>query len=502
MPKQGRPSSSWALIVRVAYDNKVGRLGKLTSAIGRVGGDLGAVDLVESAPERIVRDLTINTRDETHERQVLTALRSLPWVRLLSVQDRTFIAHRGGKIEVVSKHPIRNRDDLSLVYTPGVARVSEAIHEHPERAYALTLKRNCVGIVTDGSAVLGLGDIGPLAALPVMEGKAALLKEFAGVDAFPLCLDVREPAKLVETVRALAPTFGAINLEDVAAPRCFEVEEQLRAQLPIPVFHDDQHGTAVVVLAALLNALKLVGKPLREVKIVISGAGAAGVGVAKLLLRAGAKHLLVGDTTGLIYAGRQANLNPTKEWLAKHTNPERLRGLLSGAMLGADVFIGVSAPGAVSLASLKRMAPNAIVFALANPTPEVMPEAIEGSVRVVATGRSDYANQINNVLCFPGMLRGLLDARAKEVTPRMLLAAARALAGVVSAAELHEDYIIPSVFDKRVAPAVAEAVLKEAERARVPAPAAETNSPPQDRPAPKEPEKAAPTRAPETQERR
>jgi len=464
MSKQPRPSSSWAIVVRVAYDNKVGRLGKLTSAIGRVGGDIGAVDLVETGPHGIVRDLTINARDEAHEREILRAIKDLAWVRVISTHDRTFLAHRGGKIEVVSKSPIRTRDDLSLVYTPGVARVSEAIHEDPGRACTLTLKCNCVGIVTDGSAVLGLGDVGPLAALPVMEGKAALFKEFGGVDAFPLCLDERDPEKLASIVKALSPTFGAINLEDVAAPRCFEVEERLRAILDIPVFHDDQYGTAVVVLAALLNALKLVGKKLRDVKIVISGAGAAGTGVAKLLLRAGAKHIVIGDTRGLIYQGRAANMTRMKEWLGKHTNPERRRGPLSRALTGADVFIGVSTPGAVSLASVKRMARGAIVFALANPIPEVMPEAVEGSARVIATGRSDYANQINNVLCFPGMLRGVLDARANQVTPHMLLAAARALAGVVSASDLHEDYIIPSVFDRRVVTAVAQAVAREATR--------------------------------------
>jgi len=384
---------------------------------------------------------------------------------VVAVSDRTFQAHRGGKIEVVSKRRVRTRDDLSMVYTPGVARVCEAIRDDPTRAFALTIKRNCVGIVTDGSAVLGLGDIGPLAALPVMEGKAALFKEFAGVDAFPICLDTKDPQEIIQAVRWLAPTFGAINLEDIAAPRCFEIEDTLREVLPIAAFHDDQHGTAVVVTAALLNAAKVVAKPLASLRVVIAGAGAAATGCTKLLLQAGVRHLLVGDRAGLLYRGRREHMAPHKEWLSAHTNRERRQGDLNDALASADVFIGLSTPGAVRADAVRAMAPDAIVFALANPTPEVQPEEVEGAARVVATGRSDYPNQINNVLCFPGLLRGLLDARVHTVTPRMLMAAARAIARAVPPTELHEDSIVPSVLNPAVAPAVAHAVIAEADRA-------------------------------------
>jgi malate dehydrogenase (oxaloacetate-decarboxylating) len=462
MRKRGLPSSSWSVVIRAEYDNKVGRLGQLTSAIGRAGGDIGAVDLVESVRGRIRRDITINARDQDHEREIVESVRAIPWVQVVTVLDRTFQAHRGGKIEVVSRTPIRTRDDLARVYTPGVARVSEAIAEDPRRAFSLTIKRHCVAVVTDGSAVLGLGDIGPLAALPVMEGKAALFKEFGGVDAFPICLDARDPDEIVRIVEAIAPTFGAINLEDISAPRCFEIESRLRASLPLPVFHDDQHGTAVVVLAALLNALKLVGKQLRQVRIVVSGAGAAATGCVHLLRRAGARQIIVGDRAGIIYAGRKQHMTPQKEWLAVHTNPDRLTGRLGRALAGADVFIGLSTPGAVKAAAIRTMGRDAVVFALANPIPEVMPEEIEGAARVIATGRSDYPNQINNVLCFPGLMRGLLDARVEDITDKMLIAAARAIARAVPPSELHEDYIIPSVFDARVAPAVAEAVVAAA----------------------------------------
>jgi malate dehydrogenase (oxaloacetate-decarboxylating) len=453
-------------VVRTEYENVTGRLGKLTSAIGRAGGDISAVDLISSAGGRIRRDITITVDDDARLTKVLQAIKALPWVLSATVSDRVLLAHRGGKIEIVSKVPINNRDDLARIYTPGVARVCETIREDPTRVFSLTIKRNCVAIVTDGSAVLGLGNLGPLAAIPVMEGKAALYKEFAGVNAFPICLNTQDPSEIVETVERIAPVFGAINLEDIAAPRCFEVEEKLRARLDIPVLHDDQHGTAVVVVAATINALKVIGKDLRQVRVVISGAGAAGVGCAKLLLRAGVRHLVVADRRGILHAGREG-LEPSKQWLVLHTNREGLKGPISKALVGADIFLGLSSPGAVTVPALRRMAKDAIIFALANPVPEVMPEEVESFARIVATGRSDYANQINNVLGFPGIMRGLLEARATEVTPSMLLAAARGLAHTIKPTELNEEYIVPSVFDRHIVPAISRAVVQEAERSGV-----------------------------------
>jgi malate dehydrogenase (oxaloacetate-decarboxylating) len=467
MKRQGRPSSSWAIILRVEYDNKVGRLGALTSAIGRAAGDISSVDLVDVVRGRIRRDITINARDHEHEHEIVETIKALSWVKLLAITDRVFLAHRGGKIVVNSKIPIRNRTDLSVVYTPGVARVCEAIHDDPRKAFTLTIKRNTAAIVTDGSAVLGLGDIGPLAALPVMEGKAALCKEFGGVDAFPLCLEERDVDKLVATIKSLAPSFGVIHLEDISAPRCFEVEAALCEQLTIPVFHDDQHCTATVVLAALMNALKLVKKKLANTRIVIAGAGASATGCARLLVRAGARHIVIGDTKGIIYQGRKEHMTPMKQWLAEHTNPEGLQGNLRKALTGADVCIGLATPGALSVAGIRKMAKDAIVFVLANPIPEVAPEEIEHHVRIVATGRSDYANQINNVLCFPGLLRGLLDCRAQSVTSGMFLAAAKAIAKTIKSTELQEDYIIPAVFNSKVVQEVAHAVAAEAQKAGI-----------------------------------
>jgi len=437
-------------------------LGRVTSAIGQAGGDIGAVDLVEVGKSTITRDLTFNARDEAHGEQIVEGIRRLEGVRVVAVSDRTFLMHLGGKIEVRGKIPLKTRDDLSMAYTPGVARVCLAIHRDPEKAYALTIKQNCVAVVTDGSAVLGLGDLGPNAAQPVMEGKALLFKELAGVDAFPLCLATKDVNEIVSIVKAIAPVFGGINLEDIAAPRCFEIEDRLQRDLEIPVFHDDQHGTAVVVLGALLNALKVVGKDLADARIVFAGAGASGIATAKLLMRVGARHIIGCDRAGAIYKGRAENMNPMKEWFADHTNPKRVRGTVGDALVGADVFIGLSGPGVVSLNDIKAMNRDPIVFAMANPVPEIQPEEAGSLVRVMATGRSDYPNQINNVCGFPGFFRGMLDVRARRVNDEMKIAAAHALANIVSASELSEEYITPSVFDRRVAEAVASAVADAA----------------------------------------
>src|SRR5712691_623506 len=392
------PSASYALTLRVEIRNRPGMLGRVASAIGGAGGDIGSVDLVESLRDRIIRDITVNARDSVHGQQIVARLRHVAGVRVVNVSDRTFLMHLGGKIEVKGKVPIRTRDDLSMAYTPGVARVCLAIHEDRERAFALTIKHNTVAIVTDGTAALGLGDIGPEAALPVMEGKAMLFKEFAGVDAFPICLATRDVDKIVETVKFVAPAFGGINLEDIAAPRCFEVEERLRKDVDIPVFHDDQHGTAVVVLAALLNALRIVKKDLRRLRVVVTGVGAAGTATIKILMSSGVRDIVGVDEHGTIYRGRANGLDFMKRWVAASTNPRQVKGTLADAMDGADVFIGLSVPGILTVKDIKRMARDPIVFAMANPVPEIQPEQAERHVRVMATGRSDYPNQINNVL--------------------------------------------------------------------------------------------------------
>ena len=383
-------------------------------------------------------------------------------VKVVNVSDRTFLMHLGGKIEIKSKASVKTRDDLSMAYTPGVARVCMAIHHDPEKAYTLTIKQNSVAVVSDGTAVLGLGDIGPNGAQPVMEGKAMIFKEFAGVDAWPICLATKNVDEIVTIVKAIAPVFGGINLEDISAPRCFEIEERLQRDLEIPVFHDDQHGTAVVVLAAVLNALKIVKKKLADVRIVFTGAGASGIATAKLLMKEGAKHIIGCDRAGAIYKGRTENMNSMKQWFAEHTNPRRIRGSAADALAGADIFIGLSGPGVVSLKDIKAMNGDPIVFAMANPVPEIHPEEVAGVVRVMATGRSDYPNQINNSCCFPGFFRGMLDVRARRVNDEMKLAAAHALAAIVSKTELSEEYITPSMFDPRVVPAVAAAVSEAA----------------------------------------
>jgi malate dehydrogenase (oxaloacetate-decarboxylating) len=456
------PSASYSMTVRLEITNRPGMLGKVTSAIGEAGGDIGAIDLVEVGKGTITRDLTFKARDEGHAQQVIERIRAVTGVRVAHASDRTFLMHLGGKIEVRGKVSVKTRDDLSMAYTPGVARVCLAIHQDPEKAYALTIKQNCVAVVTDGSAVLGLGDIGPAGAQPVMEGKALLFKELAGVDAFPLCLATKDVDEIVTIVKAIAPVFGGINLEDIAAPRCFEIEERLQRDLDIPVFHDDQHGTAVVVLGALLNALKIVKKRLSDARIVFSGAGASAIATAKLLMKVGARHIVACDRAGVLYQGRTENMNPMKDWFAAHTNAKGLRGAVGDALRGADVFIGLSGPGVVTLGDIKTMARDPIVFAMANPVPELQPEEAGPYVKVMATGRSDYPNQINNVNGFPGFFRGMLDVRARRVNDAMKIAAAKALAGIVSKSELSEEYITPSVFDRRVPEAVAAAVAEAA----------------------------------------
>ncbi len=456
------PTASHSLTVRLQIQNQPGMLGKVTSAIGKGGGDIGAIDLVEVGKGTITRDLTFNASDERHGQQIVERLRAIEGITVLHVSDRTFLMHLGGKIEVVGKIAVKTRDDLSMAYTPGVARVCMAIHHDPEKAYTLTIKQNTVAVVTDGTAVLGLGDIGPNGAQPVMEGKALIFKAFAGVDAFPLCLATKDVDEIVSIVKAISPVFGGINLEDISAPRCFEIEERLQRDLDIPVFHDDQHGTAVVVLAAVLNALKVVKKKLPEARIVITGAGASGIATAKLLMKEGAKHIIGCDRAGAIYKGRTENMNSMKQWFAEHTNPRRIRGSAGEALEGADIFIGLSGPGVVSLKDIKTMNRDPIVFAMANPVPEIQPEEAGAFVRVMATGRSDYPNQINNSCCFPGFFRGMLDVRARRVNDDMKLAAAHALAGIVAKSELSEEYITPSMFDPRVVPAVAAAVAEAA----------------------------------------
>ncbi|GAB3759093.1 NAD-dependent malic enzyme [Microlunatus parietis] len=430
-------------------------------AVEQAGGAITALDVTRSGHERLSIDVTCAARDTDHADQLVGVMRSVPGVVIGKVSDRTFLMHLGGKIEMNAKHPIRNRDDLSMIYTPGVARICNAIAKNPEDARRLTIKRNSVAVITDGSAVLGLGNIGPKAALPVMEGKAALFKRFAEIDAWPLCLDTQDVDEIINVVKAVAPGFAGINLEDISAPRCFEIEARLREQLDIPVFHDDQHGTAIVVLAALYNALRVVGKELSKIRIVMSGAGAAGTAIIKLLLAAGATDVVVADIAGVVHRGRDG-LAGELAWLADHTNRLGLTGTLSDAIDGADVFIGVSAPGVLTGADVQRMADKAIVFALANPEPEIDPAVAMEYAEVVATGRSDFPNQINNVLAFPGVFRGLLDARSTEVTTPMLIAAARALAGVVTDEELNAAYITPSVFHADVHHAVATAVRQAA----------------------------------------
>ena len=463
---QPHPSASYSATLRVRLRDQPGSFAALAGAIADAGGLLGAIDLVRVEPGEKVRDVTVLAGDADQLETIVAAASVVDGIEVEHVSDRTFLLHLGGKLEVRSRLPLKTRDDLSMAYTPGVARISRAIADDPAKVWALTTKQNTVAIVSDGTAVLGLGDIGPEAALPVMEGKAVLFKEFGGVDAWPLCLATKDVDEIVRTVVAIAPGFGGINLEDISAPRCFQVERRLRAELDIPVFHDDQHGTAIVVLAALLNALRVVGKRINEVRIVLTGVGAAGTATTRTLLAAGARDVVGCDRLGVIYRGRDG-LTPEKASYAILTNPTNLRGVADEALEGADVFIGLSAPGAVSAEAIRRMAGGAIVFAMANPTPEVTPEEIADDVAVVATGRSDYPNQINNVLAFPGVFRGALDVRAREITSEMETAAAHAIAAAVKPADLSADYVIPSVFNRSVTREVAAAVASAAEQSGV-----------------------------------
>jgi malate dehydrogenase (oxaloacetate-decarboxylating) len=451
------PTAAFSIRIRARLDNVPGTLGRLTSAVGAVGGNIAGLTGFEAKAEILDEDMIINCRSEAHQHEVLGAIEACDGVELLSWEDRTFTMHEGGKIEVLPLCSVGDRDDLSMAYTPGVARVCMDIAKDPAKAHEYTIKRNTVAIVSDGTAVLGLGDIGAAAAMPVMEGKALLFKEFAGVDAFPVCLDVNSLDEIVDTVVRIAPAFGGINLEDIAAPGAFEVEERLDALLDIPVFHDDQHGTAVVTTAALQNALEVVGKDMTEISVVIAGVGAAGVAITKMLQGRGVPSVVGVDRKGAVHQGRD-DLNTSKRWFAENTNPQGLSGSLRDVLPGADVFIGVSGPGLLTRDDLTTMADGPIVFAMANPDPEIRPEEARGIASVIATGRSDFPNQINNVLAFPGIFRGALDAGATRITDGMKQAAAEAIARAVPPEELSADYIVPSVFDKTVVELVAAAV--------------------------------------------
>ncbi|ERN41283.1 malic enzyme [Rubidibacter lacunae KORDI 51-2] len=452
------PNPSYSLTIHLRYPNRAGMLAAVTSAIADAGGNLGPIGLIEQNRKTCLREVVVNAYSTEHAEKITTALKNLPDIEILNVSDRTFDLHRGGKIYIQSRIPLQSQGDLAMAYTPGVGRICKAIHERPDDVFNLTIKGNTIAVVTDGSAVLGLGNLGPEAALPVMEGKAMLFKEFAGLEAFPVCLATQDADEIVAIVKAISPVFGGVNLEDISAPRCFEIERRLRAELDIPVFHDDQHGTAIVSLAALFNALKVVQKTLDTVSIVINGAGAAGVAIARLLVRAGAQRerIAMCDSQGIISASR-VNLTTQKREFAIAAS-----GSLADAMKGADIFIGVSVPGVVSPETIDSMARDSIVMAMANPIPEIQPELVADRVGVMATGRSDYPNQINNVLAFPGVLRGALDCRATAITENMYLHAAQAIAALVSSHQLDREHIIPSAFDERVAPAVSAAVQQAA----------------------------------------
>ncbi|MBI5849306.1 MAG: NAD-dependent malic enzyme [Nitrospirae bacterium] len=459
-----QPSPSYSITLRLEIENRIGKFAQIATVLSQAGGDLGSVDIVRVEKGKIIRDVTVNARDAEHEQAIVHAIKEIDGVKVIRVMDMTFSVHQGGKIEIHNKIAVRDRSDLSKVYTPGVARICMDIHEHKEHAYRYTIKGNAVAIVTDGTAVLGLGDIGPEAAMPVMEGKDMLFKEFGGIDAFPIALNTKDTEEIIATVKNIAVPFGGINLEDISAPRCFEVEMRLREMLDIPVFHDDQHGTAVVVLSALINVGRLLKKDIRKFRIVIAGAGAAGIANANMLSAYGIKDIIVCDRTGAIYHGRKQYMNPYKKLLAKKTNPRKIKGSILDALTGANVFIGLSGPNVIAADDIRKMAKGPVVFALANPEPEVSPEDALPLARILATGRSDYPNQINNVLGFPGIFRGLLDVKAKGVNEAVKFAAAEAIAHVITDDELHEDYIIPSIFDRKVGSSVAHAVAEAARK--------------------------------------
>jgi malate dehydrogenase (oxaloacetate-decarboxylating) len=450
------PNPSFSLTIRLEIPNRAGMLANVTQAIADVGGNLGEITLVEQTRKITTREITVDATSTEHAEQIVQAVKALMDIKVLEVYDRTFNLHRGGKICMQSKMPLHSQADLAMAYTPGVGRICKAIAQDPEQVHSLTIKSNTVAIVTDGSAVLGLGNLGAAASLPVMEGKAMLFKEFAGIDAFPICLASQDTDTIIQTVKNIAPVFGGVNLEDISAPRCFEIEARLRRELDIPVFHDDQHGTAIVSLAALINALKLVKKPLDHVRIVINGAGAAGVAIARLLRKAGAKTILMCDSKGILSKTRHDLTEEKREFAVDAS------GSLAGALSGADVFLGVSAPGVLTPEMVRSMAKDPIVMAMANPIPEIQPELVAHDVAVMATGRSDYPNQINNVLAFPGVFRGALDCRAQTITTTMYLEAANAIASLISSTDLDREHIIPSVFDERVVTAVAGAVQRAA----------------------------------------
>jgi malate dehydrogenase (oxaloacetate-decarboxylating) len=460
------PATGYQLLLRLRIQNKPGMLGKVTTALGETGANIMDIDIQEAANDYMVRDIRVLCDSEAHAHRVAESLNNISGVDVVHASDRTFQLHRRGKIEIHNKVHIRTSAELAHVYTPGVGRVSMQIHDNPDSVWSLTIKPNTVAVVTDGTAVLGLGDIGPQAAMPVMEGKAMLFKSFGDIDAWPICLDTKDSDEIVNIVKAISPGFGGILLEDISAPRCFEIEERLRAELPIPVFHDDQHGTAVVVLAALINSLKIVQKRPEDLKVVLLGVGASGVACSKIMMNFGVKNVIGFDRQGAIYQGR-SDLNFAKQWFAENTNPEGFDGTIDEALRGADMFLGLSGPRLLQPEWVRTMADEAIVFALANPEPEVMPELIHGAARVIATGRSDYPNQVNNVLCFPGLFRGALDAGATSITEEMKIVAAKAIAETIPDEQLSEDYILPSVFNEQVSARVAEAVQAEAIRSGV-----------------------------------
>lgn len=456
-----QPSASYSFTMRLYIENKPGKLAKIMEAIAKQKADPGAVDVVRVEGNYKVRDITVNARDDIHSKAIVEAVKKIDGVQVHHVSDRVFLMHLGGKISIKNKIPVDTRDALSMAYTPGVGRVCQSIAQNKDKVHSLTIKQNSVAVVSDGSAVLGLGNIGPEAAMPVMEGKAMLFKEFANIDAYPICLDTQDVEEVIKAVKWISPGFGGINLEDISAPRCFEIERRLKEELNIPVFHDDQHGTAIVTLAATINALKVVGKKMDSLSVAIVGAGAAGMAITRILLNAGVKNILVCNSGGII-SGNREGLDSSLTWIAEHTNPDSKDGGLVDAASGADLLIGVSGAGAISREAVEAMADDPIVFALANPVPEIMPEEIQSIARIIATGRSDYPNQINNVLAFPGLFRGALDARATDINEEMNLAAAYAIANSIDENDVSENYIVPSVFDKKCTRQVARKVKEAA----------------------------------------